>query len=92
MTVTNLTATDLDGDGKFELIGSFVIATEKKFRRDLFLIAEPQGANYKAALVLGNTRSLPELFGAFGITFPFTQEAVEDALQFVAAETHQFNQ
>ena len=51
MTTTNLTATDLDGDGKFELVGSFVIATGRKFRRDLFLIAEPQGVSYKAALV-----------------------------------------
>src|SRR5882724_7238728 len=41
MTTTNLTATDLDGDGKFEVIGSFAIVNEKKFRRDLFLIAQP---------------------------------------------------
>ena len=39
----NLTATDLDGDGKFELIGSFVTQTEAKARRDLFLIADPAG-------------------------------------------------
>lgn len=51
ITTTNLTATDLDADGKFELVGSFVIATPNKFRRDLFMIAEPQGINYKAALM-----------------------------------------
>lgn len=39
---TNLTATDLSGDGEFELIGSFVVETKQKARRDLFLIAEPQ--------------------------------------------------
>lgn len=59
MTTTNLTATDLDRDGKFELVGSFVIATAKQFRRDLFLIAEPQGAGYKAALVDYQAYKLP---------------------------------
>lgn len=39
----NLTATDLDGDGKFELIGNFVTLTKAKARRDLFLIADPAG-------------------------------------------------
>lgn len=39
----NLTATDLDGDGKFELIGNFVTQTKAKARRDLLLIAEPAG-------------------------------------------------
>jgi len=41
--------------------------------------------NYKAALTLGNTQPLPELFAAVGVTFPFSQQAVEDALQFVIA-------
>ncbi|HUS10223.1 MAG TPA: hypothetical protein VMZ30_07135 [Pyrinomonadaceae bacterium] len=50
ITTTNLTATDLDGDGKFEMIGSFVIQTVSKTRRDLFLIAEPAGSNFKVAL------------------------------------------
>ncbi|MEP6818062.1 MAG: hypothetical protein ABJA18_00920 [bacterium] len=40
----NLTATDLDGDGKFELIGSFVAQTKTGARRDLLLIADPVGA------------------------------------------------
>ena len=34
--VTNLTATDLDGDGKYEFIGSFTSAAKNKFERDLF--------------------------------------------------------
>jgi hypothetical protein len=59
LKTTNLTATDLDGDGKFELIGSFVIETKTKARRDLLLIAEPQGESYKAALVNFQAYKLP---------------------------------
>lgn len=51
LQTTNLTATDIDGDGKYEIIGSFVIQTAAKARRDLFLIAEPQAEGYKATLV-----------------------------------------
>jgi oligoendopeptidase F len=39
-------------------------------------------ANYKAALSLGNTETLPELFRVAGVTFPFTLQAVEAAVQF----------
>lgn len=46
--VTNLTATDLDGDGTYEFIGSFTCAAKNKFERDLFLIAKPQGAGMRA--------------------------------------------
>ena len=48
--VTNLTATDLDSDGKYEFIGSFTSAAKNKFERDLFLIAKPQGAVMRADL------------------------------------------
>ena len=48
--VTNLTATDLDGDGKYEFVGSFTSAAKNKFERDLFLIAKPQGAGMRADL------------------------------------------
>jgi hypothetical protein len=48
--VTNLTATDLDGDGKYEFVGSFTSATKNKFERDLFLIAKSQGAVMRADL------------------------------------------
>jgi hypothetical protein len=48
--VTNLTATDLDGDGKYEFVGSFTSAAENKFERDLFLIAKSQGTVMRADL------------------------------------------
>jgi len=48
--VTNLTATDLDGDGKYELIGSFTSSAKNKFERDLFLIAKSQDAAMRADL------------------------------------------
>jgi len=41
--------------------------------------------HYKAALTGGNTYSLPELFRSVGITFPFTEQAVERAVQFILA-------
>jgi hypothetical protein len=53
MEVINLTATDLDGDGKFELIGSFNIDRVKGQTGDgyaLFIIYEPQGELLKPAL------------------------------------------
>ncbi|MBC7929805.1 MAG: VCBS repeat-containing protein [Rubrivivax sp.] len=53
MEVVNLTATDLDGDGKFELIGSFNIDRVKGQAADgyaLFIIYEPQGELIKPAL------------------------------------------
>jgi hypothetical protein len=49
--VTNLTATDLNGDGKYEMIGSFTLAAKNKFERDLFLIAHQQGAAMRADFV-----------------------------------------
>jgi len=49
--VTNLTATDLEGDGKYEMIGSFTLAAKNKFERDLFLIAKSQGAGFRADFV-----------------------------------------
>jgi hypothetical protein len=49
--VSNLTATDLDGDGKYEMIGSFTLTATNKFERDLFLIARPQGDKFVADFV-----------------------------------------
>jgi hypothetical protein len=46
--VTNLTASDLNGDGKYEMIGSFTLTAKNKFQRDLFLIATPQGTGIRA--------------------------------------------
>jgi len=45
----NMTALDLDNDGKFEIVGSFILKKKGgKEARVLFLIAEPQGAEYRA--------------------------------------------
>jgi hypothetical protein len=46
----NLTATDLDGDGREELVGSYVVKVSPKVRDTLFLVAAPQGRGYRAAL------------------------------------------
>ena len=51
LEVRNLTATDLDGDGKYEIIGSFTLAAKNKFERDLFLIARPQDTAMRADFV-----------------------------------------
>jgi hypothetical protein len=59
LTTTNLAATDLNGDAKFELVGSFVIQTPNKARRDLLLIAEPDGTSFKAGLIEFQTYKLP---------------------------------
>ena len=49
--VTNITATDLDGDGKYEIIASFTLAAKNKFERDLFLFAHQQGGAMRADFV-----------------------------------------
>lgn len=48
----NLTAIDVDKDGKFEIIGSFVVKKTKggQARYTLFLLAEQQGAKYQTAI------------------------------------------
>ena len=46
--VTNITATDLNGDGNYEMIASFTSGAKNKFERDLFLIAHQQGAVMRA--------------------------------------------
>lgn len=46
----NLTATDLDGDGREELVGSYVVKVGPKIRDTLFLIAAPQGRGFRAVL------------------------------------------
>lgn len=52
LEVTNLTAIDLDRDGKAELAGSFVVSKRKgaQERYALFLLAVPQGTGYRAAV------------------------------------------
>src|SRR5947207_6972027 len=49
--ITNLTATDLDGNGKYEMIRSFPQADKNQFERDLFLIAHEAGNTMRADLV-----------------------------------------
>ena len=49
--VSNITATDLDGDGQFEFVGSFSSGAKNKFERDLFLIAKPQGTAMRADFI-----------------------------------------
>lgn len=49
-TTLNLTATDLDGDGRDEMIGSYVVKSGPKVRDTLFLVAAPRGASYRAAV------------------------------------------
>src|SRR5688572_207881 len=70
LKTTNLTATDLNGDGHFELIGSFVIeikaprANRVTARRDLFLIAEPQRPTpFQAAAAAGPSSTGPSWAG-----------------------------
>lgn len=52
MEVVNLTAIDLDRDGKAELAGSFVTSkrTRKQERYALFLLAVPDGTGYRTAV------------------------------------------
>lgn len=67
LEVINLTALDLDRDGKSELIGSFVVKKTKgvQARHMLFLLAEPQGANFKTALAeYGETDAKSIMSGA----------------------------
>lgn len=46
----NLTATDLDGDGREELIGTYLVKVGPKVRDTLFLVAAPGARGYSAAL------------------------------------------
>jgi hypothetical protein len=52
LETVNLTATDLNRDGKAEMIGSFVVKKLKggAARYVLFLLAEPQGSDYQAGV------------------------------------------
>ena len=59
VVTTNLTATDLDGDGKFELIGSYTAQSKTKARKDLLVILEPAGATFKPTLVKFQSYQLP---------------------------------
>lgn len=50
MKTVNLTATDIERDGRFELIGAFQIDGANELKHNLFIIFEPAaGGKYKAA-------------------------------------------
>src|SRR5262249_38653985 len=51
MTVVNLTAGDLNGDGRSELIGAFQVM-RRDAEQNLFLILEPQSRGYRVGLVV----------------------------------------
>jgi len=53
LTTINLTALDLDNDGKSELVGTFVVKKQKggAARYALFLFAEPQGRSYRTTVL-----------------------------------------
>jgi hypothetical protein len=53
LVTVNLTALDLDNDGKAELVGSFVARKTGRgaARYALFLFAEPQGASYRTTVL-----------------------------------------
>lgn len=46
----NLTATDLDGDGREELVGSYVVKIGPRVRDTLFLVAAPQARGFRQVL------------------------------------------
>src|SRR5262249_24928036 len=48
---SGIVATDLDGDGESEFVGSAAVAARNKFERDLFLIAKRQGRTMRAEFV-----------------------------------------
>ena len=50
METNNLTAVDTNGDGRAELIGSFIIKGEWGVQEAVFLIAEPSGAGFVSTL------------------------------------------
>lgn len=51
METVNLTATDLDRDGRAELVGSFQTVAADYTNHSLFIIFEPAGTTFKPALV-----------------------------------------
>lgn len=70
LEVNNLTATDLNGDGQYEVIGDFRIQTGdiSGARRDLFLIATPTGKGYRAELASFQSYRMESGFGR-GVAF-----------------------
>jgi hypothetical protein len=85
LDVVNLTATDLNGDGREELVGSFVVKKKRanQERYVLFLLAEPDGAGgYKAGLANYERYTEKDIMGggsidAIGQTGIYTERFVD---------------
>lgn len=89
--VSNLTATDLDGDGKYEIIGSFALAAKNKFERDLFLIAKPQGDKFVADFVKFQAYQPPPEEFLYGIDYVEQLDLDGDGVGEVFAEQGGFD-
>lgn len=70
LTTVNLTALDLDMDGKAELVGSFVAKKQgaKPARYALFLIAEPEGNSYRTTVLQYERYTNDDLMSGADIT------------------------
>jgi hypothetical protein len=91
VVTTNLTATDLNGDGKFELIGSYTAETKTKARRDLLLIAEPDGLSFKSTLVNYQSYKLPPEGFDSAINFVDQVDLDGDGVAEVFVQQHGFD-
>ena len=70
LVTVNLTALDLDKDGKAELIGSFVVKKQRGglARYALFLFAEPQGQSYKTTVLQYDQFTMKDIMSGAAIT------------------------
>jgi hypothetical protein len=91
VVTTNLTATDLDGDGKFELIGSYTAESKTKARKDLLLIAEPAGPALKPALVNFQAYQLPAEGFDSAVDFVDQLDLDADGIAEVFVQQHGFD-
>lgn len=91
VVTTNLTATDLNGDGKFELIGSYTAESKTKARKDLLLLAEPSANGLKPALVKFQSYKLaPEGFDS-AVDFVDQLDVDGDGIGEVFVQQHGFD-
>jgi len=91
VVTTNLTATDLDGDGELELIGSYTAESKTKARKDLLLIAEPAGTGFKPALVKFQAYKLPPEGFDSAIDFVDQLDLDGDGVSEVFVQQHGFD-
>jgi hypothetical protein len=91
VVTTNLTATDIDGDGELELIGSYTAESKTKARKDLLLIAEPAGTGFKPALVKFQAYKLPAEGFDSAIDFVDQLDLDGDGVSEVFVQQHGFD-